>query len=361
MTEPAATSAFYSARPRLFVDGTEEISLAEGVDTLLIEETCEGLYRCEITIGNWGSAGGDVDYLYFDRRTVDLGRELSVRIGDGEAGGQVFGGVVTGMEGRYPQNRPPQLALLAEDRLQDLRMTRRSRTFEDVSDADVIRQIAGEHDLHAEVDLSGPTYRTLAQVNQSDLAFLRERVRAAGAELWIEEDSLLVMVREQRRSTGISLTYRHQLREFSVLADLAHQCTELRVTGWDVAGKEAIREGVSESTLGSELGRGERAGGDWLREARGERVQQLVHLQPANDAQARSLAEAHYLRNARRFVRGSGLAEGDARLRVGASVTLDGLGPMFEGDYYVSEVRHTFDTEHGFQSRFRVERAGIPS
>lgn len=361
MHESAATPAFYSARPRLFVDGTEEISLAEGVDTLLIEETSEGLYRCEITVGNWGSAGSDVDYLYFDRRTVDLGKELSVRIGDGEAGGQVFLGIITGMEGRYPQNRPPEIALLAEDRLQDLRMTRRSRSFEDVSDADVIRQIAGEHDLQAEVDLSGPTYRTLAQVNQSDLAFLRERVRSVGAELWIEDDTLLAMARDQRQSTGLSLTYHQRLREFSVLADLAHQCTELRVTGWDVATKQAIRESAGEADLGSELGRDERAGGDWLRETRGERVQQLVHLQPANDAEARSLAEAHYLRSARRFVRGSGLAEGDVRLRVGAGLTLNGIGPMFEGDYYVSEVRHTFDTEHGFQTRFRVERAGIPS
>ena len=78
--------------------------------------------------------------------------------------------------------------MLAEDRFQDLRMVRRSRTFEDVSDRDVIEQIAGEHGLTTDVDLDGPTYRVLAQVNQSDLAFLRERARAVDAELWLDGD-----------------------------------------------------------------------------------------------------------------------------------------------------------------------------
>ena len=32
----------------------------------------------------------------------------------------------------------------------------------------------------------GPTYKTLAQVNQSDLAFMRERARSIDAELWMD-------------------------------------------------------------------------------------------------------------------------------------------------------------------------------
>ena len=72
----------------------------------------------------------------------------------------------------------------------DLRMTRRSRHFEQMSDADVIRQIAQDHGLSAEVDVPGSAHTVLAQVNQSDLAFLRERARAAGVELWVEDTRL---------------------------------------------------------------------------------------------------------------------------------------------------------------------------
>ena len=42
-----------------------------------------------------------------------------------------------------------------------------------MTDEDVLRQIAQEHSLTPDLSLDGPSYRTLAQVNQSDLAFIR--------------------------------------------------------------------------------------------------------------------------------------------------------------------------------------------
>src|SRR5260370_28473293 len=51
------------------------------------------------------------------------------------------------IEAEYPQGGGAQVLVLAEDLLQDLRMTRRTRSFEDMSDEDVIRQIAQEHSL----------------------------------------------------------------------------------------------------------------------------------------------------------------------------------------------------------------------
>jgi phage protein D len=361
MPDLADSSAFYTARPRLFLDGTEETALADGLGTLLVEEVAEGLFRCELTIGNWGNPGQGVGYLYFDRQVVDFGRRLEIRIGDGETEGRIFSGAVTGIEGRFPQNRPPEIALLAEGRLQDLRMTRRSRSFEEVSDADVMQQIAGDHGLQSEVDVAGPTHRSLTQLNQSDLAFLRERARAVDAELWIEDATLHVQARAQRRAGELTLTYGQRLREFSVLADLAGQCTRLAVTGWDPAAKQAIDASADTSSLGAELVAGQRAGSAWLSEAFGERPQQLVHLQPSNDAQAQGLAEAHFRRGARRFLSGTGLAEGDARLRAGVHLGLDGLGPLFDGPYYVAEVRHSFGPEQGYLTQFRVERTGMPS
>ena len=74
---------------------------------------------------------------------------------------------------------------LAEDKLMSLRMTRRMKTYENVSDADIAQTIAQEHGLAAEADAPGPTYDVVQQWNQSDLAFLRERARLLQAEIWI--------------------------------------------------------------------------------------------------------------------------------------------------------------------------------
>lgn len=359
MSDLAVSSGMYPARPRLFIEGTEEVGLAQGVTSMLIEETVEGLYRCEIAMGNWGNAGDGLDFLYFDRETLEFGKELEIRIGDGDSQATVFKGPITGIEGSFPQSAPPSIAVLAEDQLQNLRMTRRTRAFEDVTDADLVEQIGGEHGLQVDTDMDGPSYSQLGQLNQSDLAFLRERARCADAELWIDDGTLHCQARSRRQVAEVELTYGQRLIEFSVLADLAGQCTSLSVSGWDLDAKQGIDVSAEVSSLGSELGGDQQGGGAILEQAFGQRAQRIVHLTPADEEQARTMAEAHYRRDARRFLTGSGVAEGDGRIRVGTRLTLNGLGPLFSGIYYCCEVRHRFDDARGLRTAFRVERAGI--
>jgi hypothetical protein len=63
--------------------------------------------------------------------------------------------------------------------------------------------------------------------------------------------------------------------------------------------------------------------------------------------------------SARRFVVGHGTAETSSDLRVGSYVDLKGLGPLFSGKYYLSEVRHLFDNRNGLRSEFTAERPGL--
>ncbi|ARA94271.1 hypothetical protein AWN76_014655 [Rhodothermaceae bacterium RA] len=358
MGNPGTTPALYAARPRLSVDGTDVPDLADDLRALLVEETTAGLYRCEATFANWGPAGGSIGFRYLDRQRFDFGTALRVRAGSGEAEGLLFEGHVTALEAHYPARRPPEVTILAEDRLQDLRMTRRTRVFEDTSDADVFRTIAAAHSLRPDLDLDGPTHRVLAQVNQSDLAFLRERARAIDAEVWVEGATLHAGPRPRRGDEAIVLTYLEGLHEFQVLADLAGQRTSLAVSGWDVAAKEAVLHESDEAAIRSELN-GFDSGAAVLRQAFGDRTERIVHTAPFTLEEARALAEAEFRTMARRFVTGHGLAEGDARLRAGARVDLRGLGRLFEGPYTLTAVQHTFDEAHGYRTRFTVERPGI--
>ncbi len=238
-------------------------------------------------------SGDSSDFLFFDKKLLDFGKELNVVVGDQS----LFKGKVTGIEARFPQGNSPSIVVLAEDRFQDLRMTRRTRTFSDVSDSDVFSQIAGDHGLTPSVTVSGGSYKVLAQLNQSDLAFMRERARALDAELWVTDATLSVKPRADRGGSPVTLTYGKELREFRVLADLALQATSLEVSGLK--------------------------------------------------------------RRARRFVVGHGTAETRAELKVGATVKLAGLGPLFQGDFYVAETLHMFDGAQGMRTEFEVERPAL--
>ena len=198
---PDANQAIVSARPKIHVAGSAQPRLEQGLSRLEIVETTDGLYRCEAEFINWGEGSGAPAFLYFDRSLLEFGKAFAVKL-DTDA---IFDGRIMALEGNFPAGAPPTITVLAEDRFQDLRMNRRTRVFDDVSDADVVRRIANDYSLSAQVDASGPTYKVLAQVNQSDLAFMRERSRAIDAELWMEGSTLKMKTREGRRGTALPL------------------------------------------------------------------------------------------------------------------------------------------------------------
>lgn len=169
------------------IDGQFNPGVSNNVNSAVVTECVDGLYACAIELLNHDA----LDYLYFDRKEFDFGAKIEFAVGLGATNETLFEGYITGLEARYLDGGGSRLTILAEDALQNLRMTRRTRTFEDVSDEDVMNRVAEEHSLQTSFDdLSGPTYRVLAQTNLSDLAFLRQCARRLNAELWIEGGGL---------------------------------------------------------------------------------------------------------------------------------------------------------------------------
>jgi uncharacterized protein len=359
MSDTGTQPRFFAARPSIRVDARLEPALGEQYLTrLLVEETTQGLFRCEASFVNWGPRGEGEGLILLDRQLLDFGKPFAVEFGPPDNSNAVFAGRITAIEAHYPQDSPPELTVLAEDRFQDLRMERRTRTFEDVSDDDVIGEIASAHGLTPELDIEGPTYRVLAQVNQSDLAFLRERAAAIDAELWIDNRTLYAQMRSRRNAGPASFSHGSNLLTFSVLADLAHQRSTVHVCGWDISSKRPIDERADAAALGGELG-SLRGGSAILAQALATREERIVSAVPLSSDEARSMAETRFRERARRFVRGSGTVDGNVRVRVGTHIELSGLGAMFDGPYYVTLARHTFDVDSGFRTFFECERPGI--
>jgi phage protein D len=354
MPDPTSTNGVSVARPTINVNGNDEAGLEQGLTSLLIVEQTSGLYRCEATFGNWGLRNGSIDFLYFDRQMLEFGKAFKIKMGTNV----LFEGRITALEGHFGEARPPEIVALAEDRFQDLRMTRRTRNFNDVRDSDIFQQIANDHGLSPDVSVNGPTYRVLAQINQSDLAFMRERARAIDAEVWMEGSTLHVKSHSNRSTQPVALTHGGNLREFNVLADLSHQRTSITVNGWDVAGKSGLQYEATNSTISNELN-GDISGISILQSSLGARKEALAHMTPSNSAEAQALAEAYFKMTARRFVVGHGSAETDAKLRVGAQVDIKNVGPLFNGKYYLTEVRHLFDMARGLRTEFTAERPGL--
>ena len=224
----------------------------------------------------------------------------------------------------------------------------------------MFNQIAGEHGLSPDVQAPGPTYRVITQLAQSDLAFLRERARSIDAELWIANGTLTVRPRASRKSATASLGYGRELRSITVIADLAGQRSDVTVSGWDVSAKAAISQTSDDSVLGNELG-ADTSGASILASAFSPRHENVAHAVPLSSDEATARSRALYRQAARRFVRAHCVAQTSHQLQVGAHVTVDGLGDLFTGQYYVSRSIHQFNRKSGLQTDLTLERPGLGS
>ena len=348
-------------RPAINVASQAQPQLTRDLVRLNVRHDIDGLARLEMTLTAIGHHEGEAQetLLWLDGQVLDFGRELDITIGAGDGRASVFTGRISAVELDMSQGRAPEVTVRAEDRLMDLRMTHRFKTYEQVSDAELLQQIASQHGLQAQADVDGPRHACLQQWNQSDLAFLRERARRLGAELWLDGRTLHLAAREQRQQPLITLIQGHNLVHVQLRADVAHQRSSVNVAGWDDAQAEGVDEAANDSDVQAEA-QGGSHGLAVLQRAFGERTSHRTREVPIKGDEARAWARAQLLTRARRFVRASGVAEGDAGLQVGSRLCLQRVSPMFEGEgYVVTQVEHRFDLAQGYRTHFEAERAWV--
>ncbi|MCO6457752.1 MAG: phage late control D family protein [Pirellulaceae bacterium] len=356
MTEPL----FGVWAPVFEIEGNVFGELGRDAVRLEVDHATDGLKTLQLRLAAVGSDEGSQEprLLYLDGRILDFGKSLVVAVGS--AGGQryIFRGRISGLEAHFEESQEHEVAVLAEDRLMDLRMTRRSRTYENVSDAQIAEEIAAEHGLSVEAAADGPSYDVVQQWNMSDLAFLRERARRVRAEVWVERDTLYFQSRSRRAGTELTLVRGNNLLAVELRADLAGQRTAVRVSGYDAGERAGFEEEAGDEAIAAEI-RGGRTGPAILAAAFGPRISHRVRDVPLVATEAADWARAEMLRRGRSFVQATGVTEGSPDMIVGSRLRLERVGRPFEGgDYYVTQVRHCFDL-NGYRTHFEAERAVV--
>lgn len=348
------------ARPVITLDGREDDALMRDLIRLETLEDDQGLATLEAVFVNFGvrEAGATPGYVHFDRARLDFGQRIAVAFAVTGQPATVFEGKIGALGAVYPEQRPPELTLVAEDALAKLRLARRGRVFEAATDRAMIERIAGDAGLRAEVDSAGVTHAQRWQIGLSELALLRERAAALDARITLQGGTLRFTTAGDG-ARPIALSLQNELIRFQVRADLAGQRTVVRAHGWDVAGAEAIHEEAGAEAARAVATAGGRTGPECLRDAWGEAPEDLHLEAPATTDEARRLAEARMTRRARRFVTGRGITRGTPGLRVGARVELLDLGAWFSGVYEVTLARHRFDQAEGYRTEFECCRAAL--
>jgi phage protein D len=356
---PADTLSTISANPRLLLDGAENVRLSEQLQALEMTEEAGGLSHLELSLSNVASlASGNAEYAFDAGGPLAPGTHLKAGFPDDNGFTAIFEGVISAIEGRFSDSAPPLLHVLAEDGLQKARLLRRSKVYENTTLADILRSIASDHGLQADITGLDLHYQVQVQMNESDLAFARRLLERQDGDLQLIGNTLHAGPKADLHRGDLELRLGDQLLEARVTADLADQINHATVKGWDPkAGQDFSADKTDQ---GVTPGNGD-SGASLLSNAFGaERSHHTCHAGVADQAEADALASSIIASRARRLLRVHGVAVGTPSLRVGAEVSLRGLGDWFSSSFRVTRVTHRYSRVDGYRCHFQGECARLP-
>jgi Bacteriophage probable baseplate hub protein len=350
----------YHAVPTVQVDEKDNADVTAAILAMRMVEEEGGLCSLELRLTNFGNSTAGADLLFEDEKNIKLGSSIAIYSGDVQQPQEIFRGVVTGLEAEFPEGEPPELLVLAEDKLQLARLARRSKVHDKLKLSELAKTVASAVGLKEKVTGYTDDIGTQVQLNESDLAFLRRLLARYDGDLQIVAKELHVSPRGDVKRNTIELELYSQLRRVRVSADLAHQVTEVSCTGWDEVQGKRVRASSSGAHGGPGSGR---TGPQLLPDTLGKRSEHVGHLVAATKEEAQAIADAEFDRRARRFVLVEGTTEGNPGLRVGTHVTLKGVSNRLDNTYYVVRAVHRFDQRSGYLTEFEAEGAflGNPS
>lgn len=340
-------SAFISTRPRFKLDGSDRADLEPVLTAMVVNLPLHGCAHAELQFTNWGRREGEEqpDFLLND---IALGAELEILMGEDDPV-SLFKGEITALEERHGDGAPT-LILLLQDKLHRLARTRHSRSFEDQSPDDVVRAIASEAGLQADVNVSGLT-ASWHQLNESDLAFLLRIAARFDIGLRLAGNRLRAKP-EESDPDPVAISPDDSALKIRLITDLNHQPTQTSVSGYNLAddastdftcgGLSPAPSGSSAAATLNDLG--------WT----SAETMPLPFARSSGEAEA--LAKAHFRRQGKQFISGDLVCQAEAGITVGREIDLSRVSPRLCGIYQIVHCTHRFDNVAGFESHLKVNK-----
>jgi phage protein D len=315
----------------------------------------------EVPDGHFLSYTVDRDMYSADMATIVLANQsdlystqkvaASVEIKVGPGGTSVFKGEIIGIEPVYKGGDKSKIVIRAMNKLHRLLRKRKSITFTDKTDQQILNQVVGGAGLSLEWKHEKTiTYKHVYQHNQTDLEFLRTRAARMGCHVWCVDQKVFVKQPELQGSEIAELNVDQSsetgaLRRFSPRLNSSAVVNKVTVKGWNPETKELITGDAS--VQGSQLGSQTSVAGSG--DLGNEETFTVDH--PIWDKEeAAALAKARLQDASLSYMTGEAEVTGDPKFELGKLVKIvanaKGSGDPFNGKYYIMGVTHRHNASH---------------
>ncbi|UCC16087.1 MAG: VgrG-related protein [Dehalococcoidales bacterium] len=298
----------------------------------------------------------DPTLTWMDSSDFDIGKEVEIsgkEEGASSSTTLITKGEITAIEPEMTEAGATTLIIRGYDKTHRLHRGKKTRTFLQATDSDIVKKVVSEAGLTAQTDTTSEVHEHVFQDFQTDIDFLRDRARRVGFYIYFQDGKLQF---RQQPSAGDSiaiLEWGVNLMNFQARLTTAEQVNDVEVHGWDVKNKQAII-GKSSTPRGTPTVDRVNHGGDTAKTAFGGSSTDVIHYSPVwTQGEADKFAQSILSDHCHAFFEAEGSCLGNPTVRAGAEVDIQKVGTRFSGRYRITRATHRYDLS-GYSTEFEI-------
>lgn len=313
---------------------------------------------------------------------VKIGWSVDILVGDDQK--SIYKGEVVGLEAMYKGGEKSKVLIRCMNKLHRLLRKRKSLTFTDKNDQQILNQVVGDAGLSLEwKHEKSITYKHVYQHNLSDLEFLRMRAGRLGCHVWCVDTKVFCKQPELTQKPIVTLKVSDDnserdendpqvdtIKSFSPRLSSAAVVNKVTVKGWNPERKELIT-GVA-TMKNSKLGKEHAVAASKDLKLENEETFTVDHPIWSPD-EATALATARLQELALSYITGECAIDGDAKYELGGIVEIlsnqedeTKAEDPFNGGYYIMGLTHRYSVSRkqgdgGFITTLKLARDAAKS
>lgn len=272
------------------------------------------------------------------------GSDIEILAGYGTTSQSIFKGIITGFQLSLEKGGRTVLELDCRDKAIKMTGSRKSAYYLAKKDSEVLQQLAQGAGLSATVDSTSVSHKQLLQYYCSDWDFLLLRAEINGFIVLANSGELKIGKPGVSASSVLSIALDDSIEEMNLQVDATNQFSSVKVIYWDPSQQEIQTSDsstpsvndqgdLSSSTLASAVN-----SGSFLLQTGG-----LISTDDS-DTWATAQLQKSWLSK----IKGEIKFAGNASVKAGDIITLDGLSTRFNGNGFVSSVTHEIEDGEWF-------------
>jgi Rhs element Vgr protein len=317
------------------VDG-KEVPRSEQLVAAYITKAVNKISSARLVYLDGSASAGD--FPLSNSGTFVPGKEIEILSGTVNDPVSIFKGIVIRQSVKVRDHVAPQLVIECRHKAVKLTVGRKNAYFFDEKDSDIISALLSKAGVDGDVEDTTATHKQQVQYYCTDWDFLLARAEADGKFVLTNSEKAEVKKPDFGGAAVCTLQFGATILELDAEIDARRQFAAVKSFSWDAAQQSVLEKDAADPGV---------SGPGNLRTVDLAEVVGLDHLQMQHAAvteeEAQAWADSEWLRSQMSRVSGRVKCEGIGTVNPGDIVTLVGVGDRYNGNVFVSGVRHDFD------------------